>query len=125
MKIKFSHILASAAIVFISFLSLTSFAQDEGQTSNELQDVNHQELNLNDDDRALIYEHETKAGKNTPNEAHQNSVVNPAKTKISESHKATAVPNNNSNTKDGDDALSFNFLFYIIQKYKFSDIIDQ
>jgi hypothetical protein len=123
MKIKFSHILASAAIVF-SLVSLTSYAQEEGQTSNELQDVNHQELNLNDEDKTLIYEHDVKSGKNTPNEAHQNSLTPSTKTKASETHKAVP-PASNSNTKDGDDALSFNFLFYIIQKYKFSDIIDQ
>lgn len=124
MKIKFSHILASASIVF-SFMTLTSFAQDEGRTSNELQDINHQELNLNDEDKTLIYEHDLKSGKNTPNDAHQNSVVSPAKAKTTEPHKAAPPAPNSSNTKDGDDALSFNFLFYIIQKYKFSDIIDQ
>ena len=123
MKIKFSHILASAAMLFL-LVSLTSRAQDGGRTSNELQDVNHQELNLNDEDKTLIYEHDAKSGKNTPNESHQNPAIAPAKTKVSEAHKATPV-SNNSNTKEGDDALSFNFLFYIIQKYKFSDIVDQ
>ena len=123
MKIKFSHILASAAMLFL-LGSLTSLAQDGGRTSNELQDVNHQELNLNDEDKTLIYEHDAKSGKNTPNEAHQNPATTTAKAKVSEAHKATPV-SNNSNTKEGDDALSFNFLFYIIQKYKFSDIVDQ
>jgi hypothetical protein len=123
MKIKFSHILASATIVLTSLFSFTSFAQDEGRTSNELQDINHQELNINDEDKTLIYEYDSRSGKNTSSETHLNTVI-PAKGKTQDSHKPTPTPNS-SNTKDGDDALSFNFLFYIIQKYKFTDIIDQ
>ena len=124
MKTKFSHILASATIVLISLLSFATFAQDEGRTSNELQDINHQELNINDEDKTLIYEYDARSGKNISSETHLNSVI-PSKAKITETqHKPTPTPNS-SNTKEGDDALSFNFLFYIIQKYKFSDIIDQ
>lgn len=124
MKIKFSHKLASAIIVLTSFLSFASFAQDEGRTSNELQDINHQELNISDEDKTLIYEYDSRSVKNMSSETHQNTVI-PAKVKTSETqHKPTSATNG-TNTKGGDDALSFNFLFYIIQKYKFSDIIDQ
>ena len=125
MKINFSHKLASALIVFVSLLSFASFGQDEGQPlPAELQDANHQELNLNTEDKTLIYEHSSKSGKSTSSETPQNSILIPAKAKNSETNKPASIPSN-SNTKDGDDALSFNFLFYIIQKYKFADIIDQ
>ncbi len=123
MKIKFSHILASFTIVSLSFLSLNSFAQDEGRTSNELQDINHQELNINDEDKTLIYEYDSKSGKNMSTETHSNTVI-PVKSKGAETNKPVQTLNS-SNAKEGDDALSFNFLFYIIQKYKFSDIVDQ
>jgi len=124
MTIKFSHILASTVIVFISLLSFAAFAQDEGQTSNELQDPNHQFQNsVNDEDKTPVYEHDSKSSKNISSETHQ-STVTPTKPKNAEAHKPAPVANS-SNTKEGDDALSFNFLFYIIQKYKFSDIIDQ
>ena len=124
MKIKFSHKLAGATIVLTSLFSFTSSAQDEGRTSNELQDINHQELNINDEDKTLIYEYDSRSGKNMSSETHLNAII-PAKTKTTETqHKTTPAPNS-PNAKGGDDALSFNFLFYIIQKYKFSDIIDQ
>lgn len=32
---------------------------------------------------------------------------------------------NNDKKKEDDDVLSFNFLYYIIQKFKMSDIVDQ
>jgi hypothetical protein len=124
MKIKFSNILTSATIVFISLLSFVSFGQDEGSPINELQDVNHQELNLNDEDKTLIYDQDSKSSKNVSSETHQNSVAVPAKAKSADAHKQPPSPNSVT-ARDGDDALSFNFLFYIIQKYKFSDIIDQ
>lgn len=120
MKIKFSHILASATIVLLTLLSFASVGQDGG-FSNELQDANHQELNLNEEDKPLIYEPEVKWGKGNSTETIQ--TMTPAKAKKTDSRKTLPIPN--SNTKEGDDALSFNFLFYIIQKYKFADMIDQ
>ena len=126
MKIKFSHILATGAIIVFSHLSYVSFAQEEELLPYALQDANNQELNINEDDKTLIYEHDPKPDKNTVSESSQNTVQVSVKSKNSESIKSTSTPaSNNSNTKNADDALSFNFLFYIIQKYKFSDIIDQ
>ena len=123
MKIKFSLLPASSTIVFGLLLSFSVLAQEEGMPSTELQDVNHQELNLNDEDKTLIYEVDSKSGKNIPAESHPNGTQVAVKSKNSDSHKPATTPT--STTKEGDDALSFNFLFYIIQKYKFSDIIDQ
>ncbi len=125
MKIKFSHVLTIAVIAFGSLVSVSLFAQDEGRTSSEFQDVNHQEVNTTDEEKMLPFEHESKSTKNISSETHQSQVITPVKPKATETHKANSTSPNSSNSKDGDDALSFNFLFYIIQKYKFSDIIDQ
>ena len=122
MKIKFSYILKSLIITGVSLLSFASFAQEEGLPSYELQDANNQELNINNEDKTLIYEQDIKSSKNTPSESHQNTAIVPAKVKNSDSNKSSS---NSANTKEGEDALSFNFLYYIIQKYKSSDIIDQ
>ena len=84
-------------------------------------DPNHSELNLNDD-KTLLFEHESK-----PKGPSKDSVMihnkpslittTPAKSKPSE-HKT-------ADSKEEDDALSFNFLYYIIQKFKISDLIDE
>lgn len=122
MKIKFSYILNTIIIAGASFLSFDSFAQDEGLPSYELQDANNQELNYNDEDKTLIFEPDVKSSKQTPSETHQPTSIVSQKGKTLDSNKQ---PSNNANTKEGEDALSFNFLYYIIQKYKGSDIVDQ
>ena len=122
MKFKFSYILKSLIITGASLLSFASFAQEEGLPSYELQDANNQELNINNEDKTLIYEQDLKTSKHTSSESQQNTTTVPSKGKILDSNKQAA---SNTNTKEGEDALSFNFLYYIIQKYKGSDIIDQ
>ena len=114
--------LNSLIIAGASLLPFNSFAQDEGLPSYELQDVNNQELNYNDEDKTLIFEPDVKSLKQTPSESHQTTSIVPSKGKTLDSNKQTS---NNANTKEGEDALSFNFLYYIIQKYKGSDIVDQ
>lgn len=121
MKIKFSYILNSLIIAGASFLSFDSFAQDEGLPSYELQDANNQELNYSDEDKTLIFEPDVKSSKQTPSETHQTTSIVSPKGKT-DSNKQTS---HNTNIKEGEDALSFNFLYYIIQKYKGSDIVDQ
>ncbi|MEK6781642.1 MAG: hypothetical protein AABY93_08045 [Bacteroidota bacterium] len=124
MKIKFSQLFASVAILVVSHLSFPSFAQEEESLPYELQDANNQELNINNEDKALIYEHEVMPEKISSSESNQNAVQVSSKSKNSESGKSSSTPPRAS-TKEGEDALSFNFLYYIIQKYKFSDIVDQ
>ena len=122
MKIKISYILNCLIIAGVSLLSVDSFAQDEGLPSYELQDANNQELNYNDEDKTLIFEPDVKSAKQTPSESHQGTTIVPSKGKNLDSGKQAS---SNANTKEGEDALSFNFLYYIIQKYKGSDIVDQ
>lgn len=97
-------------------ISLSAVAQEElppGIPSVENQQDPNQ-LNINQD-KALLYE---------PARVTRDSVVvnNTPRTSQGQSTKPRTT---GKQTKEEEDALSFNFLYYIIQKFKFSDIIDQ
>lgn len=99
------------------FLCLPVFAQEELPPGipavGNLQDPN--QININED-KPLLYE---------PTRTTRDSVsVAPARTNSTAPAKPKA-PNGGKTSKAEEDALSFNFLYYIIQKFKFSDIIDQ
>jgi hypothetical protein len=116
MKVKVSYLLAS----FIAILfALSVKAQDELPLL-EIQDPSHREFNL-DEDKTLIYDPNSHT--NTSRDSIQSTprVVPfvPLKTAKPDSHRNTAKE------KEEADALSFNFIYYIIQKYKMSDLIDQ
>jgi len=68
------------------------------------------------EDKPLIYEPEGKAPNNQP------STIAPASTS---KPKPKADGSKNVAAKPEDDALSFNFLLHIIQKFKSSDVIGQ
>jgi hypothetical protein len=116
MKNNFSVI----AVFFIAFLVLFSYSaqsQEEsqnGQPVEELKELNasHPELNL-DEDKTLILEADHKANTSPAGLAKEAIPTKGAKTK-----EATKVE------KEEEDALSFNFLYYIIQKFKIGDIVD-
>ena len=112
----------SLIIVGATILSFESFAQDEGLSSYELQDANNLELNYSDEDKALIFEPDAKSSKQAPSESNQSSTSISTKAKTVDSTKQSS---GTATDKEGEDALSFNFLYYIIQKYKGSDIVDQ
>ncbi len=101
MKVKVSTILATSAAVFL--ITLSAQAQEELPIL-ELQDPNHRELNLNED-KTLIYDH-------------------PGHTSVRDSSKSKGEAQKGKG-KDEDDTLSFNFLYYMFQKFKMSDMIDQ
>jgi hypothetical protein len=75
---------------------------------------NHPELNL-DDDKTLLLESEGQ--KPSASQPIQKEAVTVNKSAKSKSDKAQP-------DKEEEDALSFNFLYYIIQKFKISDIVD-
>jgi hypothetical protein len=75
---------------------------------------NHPELNL-DDDKTLLLESEGQ--KPSSSQPIQKEAVTVNKSAKSKSDKAQP-------DKEEEDALSFNFLYYIIQKFKISDIVD-
>jgi len=114
-KLNFSVVLFLAT----SLLGLTANAQDEGQPNSEFQELNqqHPELNLNDD-KTLLLEVEIKAPKSQATIHEVGTAVNNSKGKSENSAKVS------SNEKSEEDPLSFNFLYFIIQKFKISDIVD-
>jgi len=115
-KLKFSLALFLASCLF----GLMANAQDEGQQPTaEFQELNqqHPELNLNDD-KTLLIDVDAKAPKIQSITHEVGSAGNTSKGKTDNSTKSS------SNEKTEEDPLSFNFLYFIIQKFKISDIVD-
>lgn len=94
-----------------------SNAQEEGQTATEVQELNqqHPELNLNDD-KTLLMDADIKASKNQPNTRET--------VPVNVKNKSDGATKPSSSEKTEEDPLSFNFLYFIIQKFKISDIVD-
>lgn len=118
MKQKFSFLLAFSIASTLSLLvnAVPSYAQDEGIPGYELQDPMHPGINT--EEKVLLVDPETKAfrsGRDTTTMVSRSS----AQRKVADSGKPSGKP------KDEEDPLSFNFLYYIIQKFKVSDLIDQ
>ena len=109
-KLKFSLVL----FLTLCFAGFKSSAQDE-QPSQEEFNQQHPELNLNDD-KALLIEADAKTSKVQQNPTGTNT---PAATPV----KGKPDANKPSGEKT-EDPLSFNFLYFIIQKFKISDIVD-
>ncbi|MCX8490668.1 MAG: hypothetical protein ORN54_06330 [Cyclobacteriaceae bacterium] len=74
---------------------------------------NHPELNL-DDDKTLLLESDGQRPSN-------NHPVSKEAVTVSKSAKSKT---DKTNPDKEEDAMSFNFLYYIIQKFKISDIVD-
>lgn len=114
MKLNFFSVSFIFSIVIVGSLStIRASAQEIDPTANETKDLNQsQETN---DDKALMPEHDSRA--RVRDSVHQRSGAPATKVKSSDQTKP-------SSTKE-DDVLSFNFLYYIIQKFKISDLIDE
>ncbi|MFZ1807032.1 MAG: hypothetical protein WAU36_07425 [Cyclobacteriaceae bacterium] len=98
----------------MTLFSHNAFGQDG--FPSQYQEPGYQEFNLNED-KLLIYEvNENKSSRSTAVTNRDSIATKAAKARVSK--KAT-------DEKKEEDALSFNFLYYIIQKYKISDIVDQ
>lgn len=120
MKLNFSNLLALITIALTLSVASTASAQ-EGSSSNDFPELGppFQDSNTRED-KPLLYEPE--GGK-----AQKEQVVNTQPTTTSPKQKEKVLDNNQKSTssKPEADALSFNFLYYIIQKFKTSDIIDK
>lgn len=87
-------------------------------TTNE---TNTEEKKYNTDD--LIISPVSPGDESTKEAVKNNS---PSKAKVeSEKESKEEKPNYGTGTKESESVLSFNFLYYIIQKFKFTDIQDQ
>ena len=99
-------------------LTLSAQAQEDLPVL-EIQDPTHSELNL-DEDKTLIYDHPSHTSIVKDSIQVMTRVV-PVSTKTAkpETHKSSRKE------KDEEETLSFNFLYYMFQKFKMSDLIDQ
>jgi len=98
---------------------VSSFAQ-EGIPNNEIPDLNfYPELK---DEKPLLFEPEKSS---TTNERATQGKEQFISTPKSSKPKSVGEGSKGAITKPEDDALSFNFLYYIIQKFKISDIVEQ
>jgi hypothetical protein len=116
------HILVFSFALLIG--NIAAFSQEAGSPSFEAYDTEH----LRERDRILA----------TPGESvdPQRSTISPPPSRDTSTVKAVAprnvfkpssvVPKEQNKSKDqkDDSILSFNFLYYLIQKYKMQDIID-
>jgi len=117
MKANFSRSLG------FTFLLMTvvffSASGQEGIPNNEFPDPNfHPELS---EEKPLLFEPERSTSnteKSLQNKDQLNTPSKGAKSKTGDASK-------NPGAKTEEDALSFNFLYYIIQKFKISDIVEQ
>jgi len=116
MKINFSRFVALITVILTATAFNAAFAQ-EGSPNNEIPELSPVFIDPNlREEKPLLYEPEGKSNNS------KEQTVSPAPTKAKiKSPEPTKTPA----TKTEEDALSFNFLYYIIQKFKISDIVDQ
>ncbi|HLZ17341.1 MAG TPA: hypothetical protein VKQ08_09890 [Cyclobacteriaceae bacterium] len=114
MKLKFSI----AVLLVGCFAGFVTQAQDESQPAQEVQEFNQQHPDLNlGEDKTLLMDTDIKAPKSTSTTREANALVNNPKSKPDNSARPS------SSEKTDEDPLS-NFLYFIIQKFKISDIVD-
>jgi hypothetical protein len=118
MKLNFSYLLAFGIVLMLTCLlgATPAMAQEEGIPGYELQDPVHPGINT--EEKTLLVDPENRSVKTV-----RDTTIVPSRSvirKSSSSAKPAGMPKNES-----EDPLSFNFLYYIIQKFKSSDIIDQ
>ena len=103
----------------LGLFALPALAQEDSQGNADIQELNsHQELNLNDD-KTLIMDVDAKPKANSI--VRDSPVATQANTKKQDQQQRSSSP---STDKAQEDPLSFNFLYFIIQKFKISDIVD-
>ena len=118
MKLNVSNLLTTLAAVWL--LTLSAQAQEELPGTLETPDPSHREFNLNED-KTLMYDR-TSSHTN----AVKDSIQSTPRVTPNNSNKVVRPDASKNNSKEAyDDALSFNFLYYMLQKFKLSDLIDQ
>ncbi len=113
-KIKFYLVLFGS----LSFCSLVANAQEGNPLSTEIQELSrHRELNLNDD-KTLLMDADLRPAKTQSNFRDTNAAAVNTKPKTENQNKPATTE------KKDEDPLSFNFLYFIIEKFKVSDIVE-
>lgn len=122
MKMELKFQLSLFATLALAMCSISLMAQEENFSAQELQELKQQQhaefLNL-EDDKTLIMEVDSKTGR----------VITPSTSSKENSSGAAAIQSkpktdSKSAAKDKEDPLNFNFLYFIIQRFKISDIVD-
>jgi len=115
-----SKLFFSLSILLASWLVSTSALAQEGTEVQE--PISHPDL-IQGDDKMLITDGDSKANKvSQSREVNTAQNTSAANAKKQEQQKPSSNP---TNDKTQEDPLSFNFLYFIIQKFKFSDIVDE
>ncbi|MEQ1584773.1 MAG: hypothetical protein ABL895_02770 [Cyclobacteriaceae bacterium] len=116
MKVNFSQLLA-IIIIILTVSTVNSLFAQEGAPINETPELGPPTFSdpSTREEKPLLSEPE---GKSTLQKDQTIIAPVPTKPKGKNSESAKA-------SKTEEDALSFNFLYYIIQKFKISDIVDQ
>ncbi|HEY5823990.1 MAG TPA: hypothetical protein VIT44_06490 [Cyclobacteriaceae bacterium] len=117
MKLNFSYLMVFGVVLTLITLAgaTPALAQEEGIPGYELQDPVHPGINT--EEKTLLLDPESRAFRPVRDSIAVRSYS--TQKKASEAVKPSGKPRNE------EDPLSFNFLYYIIQKFKASDIIDQ
>ena len=115
MKTKFSHFFGFTITLLV--LVIANANAQEGTPNNEMPDIIfNQELQ---EEKPFLYDPATSTEKNAQSKDLLMSTSKTSKSKSVEGSKNSAIK------PEEEDALSFNFLYYIIQKFKISDIVEQ
>ena len=118
MNMRFSNLLFILPAVIL--VSLSARAQEETPIL-EGPDPLHREINFNED-KSLIYD-QPSSPQQLPG-VRDTVFAAPTPRPVQRTTRPEAT-REGQKSRTEEDALGFNFLYYIIQKYKFSDIIEQ
>lgn len=127
MKMVLKINLSLFAAFALAMCSASLWAQEENFSSQELQDLKqqpqHQELQNLGDDKPLIMEVDSRGTRaNVPSSSNKENATNGVGT---QANKQKSDTNKSSvKEKNEEDPLNFNFLYFIIQRFKISDIVD-
>jgi hypothetical protein len=130
MKIKLHHIFLSLLLTIAAFMN-KSFAQDASTQEYHITDTEREKYER---DKVIFSPGEgdtkfnpTKAGSQSLTGKDSLAAAKPPQTAIQKGKPEQAIKTaekQQQQSKDDDSILSFNFLYYVIQKYKLQDIVD-
>lgn len=119
MKKSFYQI-SGITFILLLLIVFNASAQEGGMPSNEIPDVNFRSDNTIDEKPLL-----TDPEKSNSERSYQNKDQIVPATRSSKPTPTNQVKGNSNSKEEEEDALSFNFLYYLIQKFKISDIVEQ
>jgi hypothetical protein len=120
MNVKFLQFAFIMILLGLGLSAPSAHAQDKGLSPQETLEPNHADSNSNDEKMGLN-DHESRA-----RASRDSMMVMHIKPALQATHvPKSKLPDPKPSAEEEEDALSFNFLYYIIQKFKFSDLIDE